>query len=320
MPRNGNDHLSGPRTARRGSRKTEYIRMTMRILFLSLFLPLLASCVKQGDLDALNARMDQNEQQMQLLSSQVGNVEQVLPGQAEMWAQMQAMRQELNMVRGQLDEINAGGGAGQSARLTATVNRLEAAVRQMASELGLQIEALNAPTDTYGESAQPPFDDQTTAHGFPGAPSGDTVTQTAAGKEAPSQQTPPSGQVVDTAANLYESGMNAFASRNYRDAVKAFTDFTKHFPQHKLTSNAHFWRGESYYQLKDYAGAVGAYQEVIQNFSGSAKLQSSMLKQGMSLHYAGKKDAAKVRLNDLIKKYPSSPEAGRAKTFLQQNK
>ncbi|MDR3073859.1 MAG: tol-pal system protein YbgF, partial [Deltaproteobacteria bacterium] len=119
--------------------------MTIRFLFIGLILlPMLASCVKQGDVDSLNARMARNEQQMQQLSSQVGNVEQVLPGQAEMWAQMQAVRQELNAARGQLDELTAGGAGGsQNARLAASVNRLEAAVRQMAAELGLKVEALD---------------------------------------------------------------------------------------------------------------------------------------------------------------------------------
>ncbi len=36
--------------------------------------------------------------------------------------------------------------------------------------------------------------------------------------------------------------------------------------------------------------------------------------------YAGKKDAGKLRLEELIKKYPSSPEAGRAKKFMEQNR
>ena len=124
----------------------------------------------------------------------------------------------------------------------------------------------------------------------------------------------------DTATRLYDSGMSAFASRNYKGAVKAFTDFTRTYADSKLAGNAHFWRGESYYQLKDYAGAALAYQDVIQKFPGSAKFQSAMLKQGMAFHYAGKKDAAKLRLEELVKRYPSSPEAGRAKKFMEQNR
>ena len=278
---------------------------TRSLLVFLLAAPFLTSCVNQGAIDSLNARVTQNEQRMQQLSSQVGNVEQVLPGQAEMWAQMQAMRNELNMARGQLDEMTASGGAGITGSLPARVDRLEAAVRQMASQMGVQLEILDAPLD--GTAPTPP--------------PGDGVTQTTPGTPTPQPTpTPPPADQADTATRLYDSGMNAFASRNYQGAVKAFTDFTKTFPNHKLVSNAHFWRGESYYQLKDYAGAALAYQDVIQKFPGSGKFQSAMLKQGMALYNVGKKDAGRQRLDELVKKYPSSPEAGRAKRFLQQNK
>lgn len=277
---------------------------TRSFLVFLLAAPLLTSCINQRAIDTLNARVTQNEQRMQQLSSQVGNVEQVLPGQAEMWAQMQAMRQELNMARGQLDELNASGGAALSGNLDARVNRLEAAMRQMGSQLGIQMEILDAPL----EPATP---------GTP-VPDGSPV-QPAPGATPVATPTPPADGAPDTATALYDSGMSAFASRNYTGAVKAFTDFTTAFPKHKLVSNAHFWRGESYYQLKDYGGAALAYNDVIEKFSGSAKFQSAMLKQGMAFHYAGKKDAAKIRLNELIKRYPSSPEAGRAKKFMEQN-
>ncbi len=297
--------------------------MTIRSLLACLLAaPLLTSCMGSSAIDSLNVRMTQNEQRMQQLSSQVGSVEQVLPGQAEMWAQMQAMRNELNQVRGQLDEMTAGGGTGQMAQLSARVNRLEAGVRQMASELGMQVETLNAPLPGE-EGFEPPASPEGIHPGTaepgaaipvtPGMPPMATTTP-------PPPTVQPSGGQADTATRLYDSGMNAFASRDYRGAVKAFFDFTKTFPDHNLASNAHFWLGESYYQLQDYAGAAIAYKAVIEKYPGSGKLQSAMLKQGMSLYYAGKKDLAKIRLDILIKKYPSSPEAGRAKKFMEQNK
>ena len=280
-------------------------RLLISLIALSM---MLTSCVGQSEIDSLTIRMTQNEQRMQHLSSQVGNVEQVLPGQAEMWAQMQAMRQELNQVRGQLDEMTSGTGTGHMAQLTAKVGRLETAVRLMASQMGIAVDILDEPQEGSGGTD---FGSATT----PGA-----VAPTP--PPAPVRQTPPAPtqEQKDTATRLYDSGMDAFASRNYKGAVKAFSDFTKTFPDHKLASNAHFWRGESYYQLKDYAGAALAYQDVIEKYPGSGKLQSALLKQGMAFYYVGKKDVAKLRLNELIKKYPSSPEAGRASKFMEQNK
>ena len=292
------------------------IQTIYRLLCLSSLPIVLAGCISQGEIATLNARMNEQERRMRTLSSQVGSVEQVLPGQAEMWAQMQAMRQELNLVRGQLDEMNAGGG-GPSMQITqikASHDRLEAAVRQMAAQLGISLDVLNAPPAVGSpltgmpEPVAPP----------PAAPAPQQpVVQPDTPKQQPASPAPRSS---DTATNLYNAGMNAFSSGKYANAVKAFTDFTKAFPNDKQASNAQFWRGESYYQLKDYAGAALAYQQVLEKHPGSAKFQSAMLKQGMAFYYAGKKDAARLRLNELIQKYPSSPEAGRAKTFLQKNK
>ena len=299
---------------------------------LIVVLPLLASCVDQGKVDALNARVMQHERQINQLNSQVGSVEQVLPGQAEMWAQMQAMRQELNSMRGQVDEYQVRAGAGaqnEMGRLKNAMERLEIALRQMAAELGMSIEALNAPPYTaedpnqysypgaqgtnYGGTIPPGHRTSGDIPGTPGGTPGETP-----GAYAPPPETMPGA--VDTATALYESGMKAFSDRRYDDAITNFGDFTATYPSHQLTSNAYFWQGESHYQKNDFGAAALAYQQVLQNFPGSNKYQSAMLKQGMSFYYANKKDAAKLRLEELISKYPTSPEAGRAKKFMQDNK
>ncbi len=305
--------------------------MQRRIVPLTvLCLPLLFSCTNQSDVDAMYAKVLKNEQQINALSSQMGNVEQVLPGQAEMWAQMQSMRQELNSLRGLTDEVQVrlGGGDGQAdfAAVRDKVNRIETLLRRMASGLGVDTSILDAPGATEpgspSSNAVPSRPDYNP--GVPPVTSGQSQTGETGqpGSPLPSAGSAEyqQGAATDTASNLYDSGLRAFDNRRYQDAVKIFTEFASAFPQNKLTSNAWFWKGESNYALKDYGAAVLAYQEVLEKFPGSAKYQSSMLKQGMSFYYAGKKDAARFRLDELIKKYPNSPEAGRAKKFLEDNK
>jgi TolA-binding protein len=60
-----------------------------------------------------------------------------------------------------------------------------------------------------------------------------------------------------------------------------------------------------------------AYQQVIEKYPGSDKLQSAMFKQGVSMYQRGQKEAGKVRLNELVGKYPKSQEAERARNFLK---
>ena len=69
----------------------------------------------------------------------------------------------------------------------------------------------------------------------------------------------------------------------------------------KLVSNAWFWRGECNYQLGNFPAAALDYEQVISKYGSSGKAASAYLKQGMCFIKAGKKDAAKVRLQELIK-------------------
>ena len=256
--------------------------------------------------ESMGQAVARHEQQIQGLLSQVGQVEQVLPGQAEMWSQMQAMRQELNQIHGQLEM--RGGGGGDTAAMQESIRRLQTAVRQMASQLAVNIGELEPPA---GAASTPP-----PAY----APQAPTYAPAPPASPPPPAAAPPSAAPVEAAQQMYEGGIKAFDQRRYKDAVGIFKDFTANYPSHSLSSNAHFWEGESYFQMQDYGRAALAYQEVIDKYQSSQKYQAAMLKQGLALHNAGKKDAGKQRLNELVKRYPNSPEASRAKQFLAQNK
>jgi tol-pal system protein YbgF len=180
----------------------------------------------------------------------------------------------------------------------------------MASQLGVSVDALNV-TDTgvSYQSTQPSSAGQAQNYA---PPAGSDLS-------ADSGITPGQSS-TDKAAALYDSGIRSFDQRRYKDAAVAFKEFSASYPKHKLTGNAHFWEGESYFQMQDYPRAALAYQEVIANFPGSPKLQSAMLKQGKALFLANKKPAARERLQELIKRYPNSPESTQAKQFLAANK
>ena len=270
------------------------------ILVMALFACMLSSCMMatQQDLKNVYSRIDGQDKQIRTLNNQLGigggSTGTGAPGQAEMWAQFQGMRQDLNMVKGQIDDLANKGAADEEVKmLRDRVEKLEAAVRQMSSELAIELPMLEGAT---GAAARP-------AATTPNKP----------------VQAAPIAQNTDMAKTLYDSGTKAFSDRRYGDAVKIFTDFVNTYPKHRLISNAHFWQGESYYQMKNYSNAILSYQQVIEKYPGSNKLQSAMFKQGVSMHHRGQKDAAKVRLNELVRKYPKSAEATRAKQFLEKN-
>ncbi|WP_288908371.1 tetratricopeptide repeat protein, partial [uncultured Desulfovibrio sp.] len=75
-----------------------------------------------------------------------------------------------------------------------------------------------------------------------------------------------------------------------------------------------------YFQRNQFADAALAYDTVIKKYPKSSSAPGAYLKQGISFSKLNQGAAAKARMQELIKKSPSSPEAARAKTFLKTNK
>jgi tol-pal system protein YbgF len=98
-----------------------------------------------------------------------------------------------------------------------------------------------------------------------------------------------------------------------------WAEFAQKYPEHELVPNAIFWQGESYYQLREYARAVLKYQEVIDNHKDSTKYRAALLKQGISFMRLGRVKAGRLLLQDVVDKFPDSPEAKRAQIILSGN-
>ena len=288
-----------------------------------LSLPLmLTACVTTGEHNALQAQVNQINRQVS--SSQTN--------QADSWSQLMELRQEVSELRGQIDTLNyalqRAGGAQKMADTLAMHDRaLHLLESQMALDLQLDPDP-SAQTGMVGGMTGIPGTDPMTGAPVPqnqpvsgaatavsGAPAVPAAPVVSAAPTAPAAQ-----QNVDMAQALYDNGMASFNSRQYQAALRSFSDFTKTYPKHKLISNAWFWQGECQYQMKNYAEAALAYENVISGYPNSVKAPASYLKQGMAFLQLDKKAAAKQRLTELTRKFPKAPEATRAKQIISQNK
>lgn len=290
-------------------------------------------CVKQQEYDALQQRVQQQDRQLQ----------QIQPAQADSWAQMQSMRQELNAVKGQMDDLQQAGGA---RALVEKVNRHDAALRQMESSLAMDLhlnDPAAVPTAPGAAGAGAPLDPNSPQAGMgmitpepSGAVSGTMGAAPVAGSPqatlapthavgtapvaAPTAPTPPPAVKKDMATALYDAGIAAYNARKYQEAQRSFSDFTKNYGTNKNISTAYFYLGECSFQRNQFADAALAYDTVITKYSSSSKAPLSYLKQGIAFSKLGQNAAAKARMQELIKKYPNSTEAARAKAFLHDNK
>ena len=260
-----------------------------------LSLPLMfTACVTTSEHNALQAQVNQMNRQMS--SSQTN--------QADSWSQLMELRQEVAELRGQLDTINyALQRAGGAQKLADTVALHDRALRLVESQMALDLQLTPDPSAQGMPGAAPGM--------VPGAVPGAVPGVAAAAPAQPVAPAAPAAQPqsnVDMAQALYDNGM------------QSFSDFTKTYSKNKLVSNAWFWQGECQYQLKNYAEAALAYENVISGYPNSVKAPASYLKQGMSFLQLNKKAAAKQRLTELTRKYPKAPEAARAKQVIKQNK
>ncbi len=120
-----------------------------------------------------------------------------------------------------------------------------------------------------------------------------------------------------TPETMYQGGMDAFKSGEMKKARDILNKFIGLYPKHELTSNAHYWVGETYYNEKNLEQAILEYQEVIKNFPGKEKAPAAMLKQGMAFKGLGDDKSARYIYKKLVEDYPRSEEARKAKEKLK---
>ncbi len=274
------------------------------------------------------------------------------PAQADTRNELQSIREELRELRGLVADLKRAGGA---AAMVDKLNRHDAALRQIETSMAMKFDlgdpiqpaAGGAPLaaqpvqtapQTAPQAATPSVDfsygglnEDAGASAAAPAVGGAVAGGAAATAAAPTastwgQETPRPKQPVaqkDMKVALYEAGVNAYNSRKYTEAQRSFSDYLQNFGQSgdaKTTASAQYYLGECYFQTNKFADAALAYDTVISSYPKSDKAPAAYLKQGICFSKMKKGAAAKARMNELIKKYPNSPEAKRAKDFLKTNK
>lgn len=124
----------------------------------------------------------------------------------------------------------------------------------------------------------------------------------------------------ESAEAQYDQAQSLLKSGAYADAANAFQTFIQKFPEHKLTGNAYYWLGETFYVQKNYERASSLFAEGVKKNPKSHKTPDSLLKLGMSLNAMQRKtDACKV-FQELEKRYEKSAPNIVQKTSLEKQK
>ncbi|MDH4216502.1 MAG: tol-pal system protein YbgF, partial [Gallionella sp.] len=145
--------------------------------------------------------------------------------------------------------------------------------------------------------------------------------------EAPPASGASAASAVSTDASALASGNRAFESAyalfkndQYANAVKAFHEFLKKYPESAHAGNATYWLGSAKYALKDYKGALGYFQNLLKMAPTTPKAAETMLNIAGCQKELKQPAEAKKTLKQLIAKYPASEAADKAKKLLAATK
>jgi tol-pal system protein YbgF len=115
----------------------------------------------------------------------------------------------------------------------------------------------------------------------------------------------------------YEIAWHAMEKRDYRLAISRFKDFLKRHSKSNLADNAQYWIGESHYGLREFEQAIIEFDAVRRRYPQGEKVPAALLKQGFAFAELGEKVNARLLLQEVVEKFPETPEAAKARMRLK---
>ena len=226
----------------------------------------------------------------------------------QMSTTVNALQQKINVQNdagnGRLDTVS-----GQVQSLNDSVDELKSRI----AKLDKSIQEMQTQLQNIQNPPQPTAPGSPT--GSPAGPQSDSGQSPAAGSGSPAAVAPAVSQAPPL-RETFQAGVRDYNAARYDVAAGEFQAVLQYYPLDDLAGSAEFYLGEIAYRQQDYAGAVKAYNAVLEGFSGSPKAPAAQLRKGFALLELGKKDAGVHELRILIQRHPQTPEAAQARSKL----
>lgn len=121
-----------------------------------------------------------------------------------------------------------------------------------------------------------------------------------------------------SAEELFDRGMESYRAGELGQAVLDFAEFAERHPTHPLAASAHFWIGEAYFRSRDFEHATSEYQKAIDLAATGERTPDALLRLGLALRSLRREDRAREVWARLIRDFPESEAALRARAVLRQ--
>ena len=260
-------------------------------------------------IDALRKELAQqgtdNEARIAKLEEQIRNI-----GVVEVLQQMDALKEEIARLRGQLEVLENENQQIQKRQrdfyldLDSRLKRLEGTSGGTPPASGGGAVAI-PPPDTAAPAGAKPSSGAAPPTVGPIPPGGDGGAVRTASRDDQARE-----------VKAYDAASNLFRRNDFSSAVDAFRAFLKDYPQSQLAPNAAYWIGISYANMKDYPHALAAQEELLAKHPQSPKAPDALLAIASIQAEQGDAGSARNTLEDIIARYPSSEAAGKARTRL----
>lgn len=149
----------------------------------------------------------------------------------------------------------------------------------------------------------------TPADGSASGNTGNTATPSAPASSAPVQ--------TGDANTDYNAAFALVQDKSRQDdAITAFQNFVKKYPDSTYVPNANFWLGQLYYSKGKKDDAAYYFASVVKNFPKSPKAPDAMYKVGLIMQEKGDTAKAKAVYQQVVAKYPGTDGAKQAQKRL----
>jgi len=118
----------------------------------------------------------------------------------------------------------------------------------------------------------------------------------------------------------YQKAFDLLRELRYEQAIKAYRQFIRDYPNGRYAHIAQYWLSEASYAQRHFEQAIVDYQDLVKNYTNSPKLAEAMLKIGYSYNALGKNKAAKETIEKLLRLYPNTTAAGQGQKLLKKIK
>lgn len=142
-------------------------------------------------------------------------------------------------------------------------------------------------------------------------------TQPAAVTPPPAVEQAPT-KPVQGEQEAYIKAVEPLKQRRFEEASVALADFLARYPRSANADKAHFWLAETHYVNRNIPAALTEYQTVLKDYPKSSKVPGALLKIGYIQDDAKDPKAARITLEEIIRRFPESGEARLAQARLDQ--